>query len=169
MSDLPHLRHYGHMPLPSRSVAALTAALAVRAPTQAIADGSTPSTPHAHVLARAGHGHAVVAALGDRLPAVAATNRMSEARLRSILERDDTAWLGQDGQLFYVEELEAQTAAGTVAGAAVATYPESQTFALHSLPGSTHTIFLDFNGADVRGTWWNQYGNMPARAYTGFT
>jgi len=47
---------------------------------------------------------------------------------------------------------------GTTARRATATkaaFPLSQTFALHSLPGSQHTIFLDFDGATVAGTAWN--------------
>ena len=33
--------------------------------------------------------------------------------------------------------------------------PLDETFQLHSDPGSELTIFLDFDGADVRGTYWN--------------
>ena len=36
-----------------------------------------------------------------------------------------------------------------------AAYALSRTFALHSLPGSQHTIFLDFDGATVADTAWN--------------
>jgi hypothetical protein len=148
---------------------AVVATLALCAPVDAIADQGRGPAPRPALLAHAGHGHSVVEALGARLPAVAATNRMSETRLRGILESDPTAWIGQDGQLFYVEKAEALTAQMAAVPAALATYPESQTFALHSLPGSTHTIFLDFDGANVTGTWWNAYGGMPAQTYTGFT
>lgn len=34
-------------------------------------------------------------------------------------------------------------------------YPDSQTFALQSRPGAARTIFLDVDGAEVRGTAWN--------------
>jgi hypothetical protein len=160
------------------------AALALILPTNAVADGSHtpdhlpaqasthPPSPRPELLTRAGHGAAVVDALGDRLPDAARVNRMSASRLRAILDGDRTAWIGQDGQLFYVEKAEALAStgtAGTVAGAPTASYPESQTFALHSLPSSTHKIFLDFNGATVSGTWWNEKQGMPARFYTGFT
>lgn len=37
-----------------------------------------------------------------------------------------------------------------------APYPLDQTFKLHSAPGSQHTIYLDFNGAMVAGTAWNE-------------
>jgi hypothetical protein len=152
--------------------ATILGALVLLCPTDAVASDGPPVTPHSHVLARAGHGAAVLEALGDRLPAAAATNRMSVTRLRTILATDESAWVGQDGQLFYVEQAESVAQAGTTPGVATATYPVAQTFALHSLPGSTHTIFLDFDGATVSGTWWNssQTSNpMPARFYTGFT
>ncbi|HET6166275.1 MAG TPA: zinc-dependent metalloprotease family protein [Marmoricola sp.] len=148
----------------------VAAAILLLAPTQALADSGQRPGGSGHVLDRAGHGAAVLEALGDRLPGVAATNRMSTTRLQEILASDPTAWIGQDGRLFYVEPADQLIGpVGTVAGAATASYPESQTFQLHSLPGSAHTIFLDFNGATVSGTWWNAYGGMPARAYSGFT
>jgi hypothetical protein len=177
-----------------RATAAVVA-LALLTPLQAQATGrpdpagaGADPSGRAHLLTRAGHGRAVVAALGDKLPVAAATNRMSPTKLQAILEHDSSAWIGEDGQLFYVEPAEpaedadaaheapaeAPVAAGNVAGAATATYPENQTFALHSLPGSTHTIFLDFDGGDVSNTWWNSGSAynpnpMPARYYTGFT
>src|SRR3954447_24404599 len=163
------------LPLPLRLALVGAAALALAAPTHAVAAGAPTPSPspqaRAHLLARSGHGPAVVAALGDRLPQAAATNRMSPTALRAVLENDPTAWVGQDGQLFYVEKAEALTATtGLTAGAATATYPESNTFALHSLPGSTHTIYLDFDGGTVSGTWWNSAsGGMPSRFYSGFT
>jgi hypothetical protein len=170
MSVLPFLLHYGHMPSRVRLFAAILAAFALLMPVHAYAS-SSGSHGRPQLLARAGHGDAAVEALGARLPAAATLNRMSAARLREILTTDPTAWIGQDGQLYYVEKAETLTAdnAGLVAGAATASYPASQTFALHSLPGSTHTVYLDFNGATVSGTWWNANGGMPARYYTGFT
>jgi hypothetical protein len=151
-------------------LAPVAAALLLLAPTQALADGGHEPVGRLHVLDHPGHGAAVLAALGDRLPDVATTNGLSTSRLRTVLATDPTAWIGQDGHLFYVEPAEQLIGpVGTVAGAATASYPESQTFALHSLPGSTHTIFLDFDGASVSGTWWNANGGMPSRFYTGFT
>lgn len=153
-----------------RRAALVAAALLLLAPTQAFGDGSPVPGGRPRVLTRAGHGAAVVAALGDKLPEVAATNRMSTTRLREILSTDPTAWVGQDGQVYYVEPAEQLLGpVGTVAGAATASYPESQTFALHSLPDSPHKIFLDFNGAYVGGTYWNVSGGMQSRTYTGFS
>ncbi len=150
-------------------MAAVVAGLGLLAPTHALASQGRGPAPRATLLSHAGHGEAVVRALGSRLPSAAATNRMSQSRLRDILRSDPTAWIGKDGQLFYVEKAQTVTAEMASAPPALSTYPESQTFALHSLPGSTHTIFLDFDGATVAGTWWNSNGGMPAQFYTGFT
>jgi hypothetical protein len=167
-----------------RTAAAVVGALALLAPGYAShattrADREPPA--RAQLLARAGHGPAAVRALGDRLPAAAATNQISPTRLRRTLESDPSAWIGKDGQMFYVEAAEevpapeigpelspeiSQEVGSTVAAAA---YPQSATFALHSLPGSTHRVFLDFDGATVSGTWWNDSHGMPSRFYTGFT
>ena len=152
-----------------RTALATLGALALLAPTHAMADGGPHPAPRAQLLARAGHGDAVVSALGSRLPAAAATNRMSPTRLRTILQSDPTAWIGSDGQLFYKEAAETLAQAGISPGVATATYPASSTFALHSLPGSTHTIYLDFNGDTVSNTWWNVSQGMQARFYSGFT
>jgi hypothetical protein len=148
-------------------------------PTQAMA--AAPDSPttgargaEAHrVLDRPGHGRAVVEALGDRLPEAATTSGLSATHLRAILSEDPTAWVGVDGHLFYVEEAESldEVATGFASAESVATstYPSSETFQLHSLPGSTHKIYLDFNGETVSGTWWNVSQGMPSRFYTGFT
>jgi hypothetical protein len=147
-------------------------------PTHAAAAGSDPSPTAAQaaashrVLDHPGHGRAVLDALGDRVPEAAATSGLSAHRFREILTEDPTAWIGVDGHLFYVEESAslAEVAAGLASGSEVMTaYPSSQTFALHSLPGSTHTIYLDFNGENVSNTWWNVSQGMPNRTYTGFT
>jgi hypothetical protein len=153
-----------------RSALALTGTLALLGPTtHALADNGASFTPHAHVLSHAGHGLAVVKALGDKLPAAAATNRMSPARLASVLESDPTAWVGPDGQMFYQEAAESLSTAGATTQVAAASVPDAQTFALHSLPGSTHTIFLDFDGADVSGTWWNDNKGLAPGFYSGFS
>lgn len=161
----------GHMRLGLRSAAVLAGTLALLAPgAHAVADSGQTPAPGAQLLSRAGHGAAVVKALGDDLPAAAATNRMSPTRLADLLQSDHTAWLGQDGRLFYKEAAAAPAQAAGTTEIAAATLPAAQTFALHSLPGSAHTIFLDFDGADVSGTYWNTSSlAMPSRFYTGFT
>ncbi len=103
------------------------------------------------------HGRAAVAGLGDRLPEAAARNHMSPRALRRLLLADHTAWLDRHGRMFYVERAPATTASGG-ATPPPAPHPYSETFALHSSPGSLHTIYLDFDGATVSGTQWNTDG-----------
>ncbi|MFO0788304.1 MAG: proprotein convertase P-domain-containing protein [Pirellulales bacterium] len=42
-----------------------------------------------------------------------------------------------------------------------APYPLEDTFALHSLPGATKVIYLDFDGFTTRNTAWNDAANLP--------
>jgi metallopeptidase family M12-like protein len=150
---------------------------------------ATGSDTPERVLPREVHGRAAVDALGSHLTAVAAQNDLSASRLTKILTSDRTAWLSEEGQMFYREEmpaadLEAPAVPGeapavdvspgavqsdTAGGTTTPAYPVSQTFTLHSRPGATRTIFLDFNGAEVKGTGWNT-GSTPLgnAAYTGY-
>ena len=79
-------------------------------------------------------------------------------RLRTLLTEDHTAWLSREGRLFYQEDAPAP---GTLQSAATTApaYPAGQTFALHSRPGASKTIFLDFDGATVANTAWNGTGS----------
>jgi hypothetical protein len=170
-------------------VACLAAALLIASPATSDADNAggqeptqqqtqpqtqqrtQPSTPGsrttsgdipAPVLPRKMRGRAAADALGDRLPAVAARNDLSGPRLERLLTEDETAWLSREGQLFYQEEIPAQTG-GTGSGTAPeAAYATTQTFALHSRPGASRTIFLDFDGASVSNTGWNVGTNAIA-------
>ena len=117
--------------------------------------GTASNDVPAPVLPRRMKGRAAANALGGRLASVAARNDLSGARLERLLSEDKTAWLSREGQLFYQEEVPAETG-GTGSGTAPeAAYATSQTFALHSRPGAARTIFLDFDGAAVSNTGWN--------------
>ena len=50
-------------------------------------------------------------------------------------------------------------------------FSTSQTFKLHSRPGATRKIFLDFDGATVSNTGWNGTGKgkVPNGTHTGFS
>lgn len=156
-----------------RTAAFAAAALTLLVPVHAAADGVPQPSAPALLLAQAGNGVAVISALGDQLLVAASINQMSPTTLREILTEDPTAWIGPDGQLFYVEALptpaEGAATTGSTNGTVTPAYAANGTFDLHSRPRSTRKIFLDFDGADVSGTWWNAHGGMPARFYTGFT
>jgi hypothetical protein len=108
------------------------------------------------------HGRAAVRALGSRLSAVAAQNSVSASRLTQLLTEDHTAWLSAEGRLFYQEDApveEASASPSTAAATVAPAYPTNQTFALHSRPGATRKVFLDFNGGTVENTGWNGAGD----------
>jgi hypothetical protein len=91
---------------------------------------------------------------------------MSEARLRAMLDADSRLRVSGAG-LFYVDPPAGAAPAPTVAAPA---FPLADTFKLHSKPGSNRTIYLDFDGHNVSGTWWNQAPfNLPATTYPAWT
>ena len=92
--------------------------------------------------------------LGDRLPEAARRNGMAAERLREILVEDSSAWLDGDALLAYQEPARTEGAAASTTSEAAASAPLSQSFLLHSRPGSPHTIYLDFDGHDLTETVW---------------
>jgi hypothetical protein len=118
-----------------------------------------PLRPLVHdVLPEPMRGTAALAAL-DRsvLPAVAAQNGRSVDALTDVLRIDSTAWLDPDGRLFYADA--APPTARAVEPAPPAALPDSQTFRLHSRPGSNWVLHLDFDGFTVpAGSWWQAAG-----------
>lgn len=104
-------------------------------------------------------GEAAIAALGDKLDAVAAHYGKTSEELRSTFRRDRSLRLNSQGRLFYTCEGLAVTTntAATATGSPVveAIAPLSQTFLLHSKPGASKIIYLDFDGFTISGTQWN--------------
>jgi hypothetical protein len=102
------------------------------------------------------YGEQAVAALGSRLPEVAAWYGMSTADFARILREDSTAWLDRDGRLFYVEPApEEAEPFNPTDPLQPALFPLSETFTLNSRPGSKRVIYLDFDGHQTSGTAWN--------------
>lgn len=94
--------------------------------------------------------------LGDKLPAVAKANGMTVAELRREA-KDPTAWLDTDGRMYFVEP---KAKRPDNSKAEPAPLPYSETFSLHSRPGSQRTVYLDFTGHTLQGTAW-QRGRKP--------
>ncbi|GAA4716623.1 hypothetical protein GCM10023349_40490 [Nocardioides conyzicola] len=101
-------------------------------------------------LPRPVHGARAVRLLGDRVDEAAALNEMSSDELVRLLSSDPSAWVDSEGAVFYRDPVVRNAPTRRARAAA----PLDQTFALHSLPGSAHTIFLDVDGASVSGTRW---------------
>ena len=109
-----------------------------------------------------GHrGQAAIERLGPRLPAVAARYNLAPERLRSLFLSDRYLAVDDQDRLFYVDEFLPQGPAPATADTSppLAPFPNDQTFFLHSLPGATKVILLDFDGHTTTGSFWNDsYG-----------
>ncbi len=105
-------------------------------------------------------GQRAIDALADNLPEVAAWYGSTPEEFSTMLREDHTARIDTDGHLFFVEETPDQTGEDETPSVSTATYPYSQTFKLHSLPGSKRVIYIDFDGHTTTGTAWNaSYGD----------
>ncbi|MBM4148578.1 MAG: hypothetical protein FJ224_05995 [Lentisphaerae bacterium] len=120
------------------------------------------------------HGLDAIKAVGDRLPEVARHNRVSTKRLTKLLENEHDLWVTDDSRLLYIceglacpEHAPAEQALSTNGphSSFDAPYPLSQTFLLHSRPGATKTIFLDFDGQTFTNSTWENGGNLKLAAY----
>lgn len=149
-----------------RSISVLVC-VALMVPAVAVAEPQTE--PDA--LPAPAAGEQAVAALGADLAVVAQRNDIPVAELRQRLA-DESVYVDRSGRpLVKDTELPQATSAGSAAAAAqVASgpYPNSQTFRLHSKPGSQRVIYLDFNGASVSGIAWNSMMGLPGATYDGF-
>lgn len=114
-------------------------------------------------------GRAAIQALGENLDQAAARNGMTGAHLRTLLTTDPHVVLYPTGTIAYTDHFEITPQDGPVTSQALIV-PEAQTFTLESRPGSKRTIYLDFNGANVSGTLWNEgNGAIPNATYDGFS
>ena len=112
-------------------------------------------------------GQRALDALGNDVATAAAANGMTGHELRELVLGDDTAWLDKTGRVFFKDPLPSGTVdAGELEPPAQAV---ADPFALHSKPGSQHVIFLDFDGASVSGTAWNQSYPLPAGTHPAWT
>ena len=121
----------------------------------------TGASTESDLLATPGSSDEVVARLGSNLAEAARRNKKTEVELRRSL-RDRSANLDRKGRLFFVDSpvpVGAAVAQGlTVGGGATLSGPAalySDTFVLHSRPGSLRTIYLDFDGQAIANTAWN--------------
>lgn len=94
-------------------------------------------------------GEAAVTALGDDLPAAAEASGLTTKRLKRTLRADHTLWVDECGRAFYTEPQSPTAQEDTPAATA------ADAFGLHSRPGATHVLYLDFTGETVAGTAWN--------------
>jgi PKD repeat protein len=101
--------------------------------------------------------------LGARLPAVAALHSVAPGRLRELFLTDPYLAVDEDDNLLFIDEFlpeQAEPAPAATVGSGGGPLDLSKTFLLHSLPGATKVIYLDFDGHSTSGTSWNSgYGD----------
>jgi hypothetical protein len=100
---------------------------------------------------------------GATAQSVATINGLTVAKLQGLAS-DSTVWVSETGRLFYVESaapaslrVPAQELAAPGVARAVA-----DVFALHSRPGSSKTIYLDFTGEVIPPGAWNTTTTITA-------
>lgn len=106
------------------------------------------------------NGAEAVRRLGNNIDKVGEWYGMTPERLAEILQKDHDAWLDPTGHLLFIDtETPPPEQAGAIDGSGnvldPGPYPLTDTFKLHSKPGSQRFIYLDFNGQTVSGTAWN--------------
>ena len=108
-------------------------------------------------LGKGVRGAAIISALGTRLPEVARFYGMTEPELGALCLRDRDLRADRSGRLLYAcQGLTAQApTAQNAATNALLSYPATETFRLHSKPGMSRVIYLDFNGHTTSSTYWN--------------
>lgn len=115
------------------------------------------------LVARAG-----TAAAEPTRQAIAAANGRTGAEIDRILA-DPTARVGAGNRLYYVDPGPASQPGSAKAATPTpaAPFPYDQTFLLHSRPGSSRVVYLDFDGQTVAGTAWNSSPELgtPASFY----
>jgi PKD repeat protein len=127
-----------------------------------------PHLPPGLALGRRARGEDAIALLGSRLPAVAAAYGLRDTELSEHFKKHQDLWVDSAGALLYVCEglsVSDTLAAGSLASGSttelVAASPSSA-FTLHSTPGATRVIYLDFTGHVTSGTYWNSSFNGGA-------
>ncbi len=101
-------------------------------------------------------GKSAISHLGSRLASVAERSGMTPARLRRDFTNDKSLRVDGNDRLLFVDPVVPQSAAlPSKSNPLDPTLPEADTFLLHSLPGATRVIYLDFNGHTLSGTAWN--------------
>lgn len=111
-------------------------------------------------------GQAAIDRLGDRLPDVAKRHGWTSRQLKAVFLRDHDLSLDPSDRLLYQCGMglpEGVAAPDTIAEAdapvSMETYPLEQTFMLHSRPGASKVIYLDFDGHYTTDSAWTRYNN----------
>lgn len=144
----------------SSSLGLIALALSFGSPAMAQTNQRGESFPE-QAFNRISRGPEIPTALGSQLPQVAAWYDRSAEQLREICQQDRHLRMDRQGRLHYVCEgllplqnlvVSAETTGG---GTSSGTLSVTDTFLLHSKPGASKVIYLDFDGHTTIGTIWN--------------
>jgi len=142
--------------LNSRHSLLLSPVIALLGLTGSLADVDTFPSPN---LPRVVRGEEAIKALGGNLPAVARAHRRTPDQLNLQLRIDRALAVDPRGRLLYTDPLP-QGGLPLIQGSGdTSPAPLADTFKLHSKPGSSRILFLDFDGHVITGTAWNQNNN----------
>lgn len=142
---------------PTRSIPVLLLATMAAAISITSAQNAPEPAFPALNLGKGTRGAAIISALGTRLPEVARFYGMAETELGGLCLRDRDLRADRSGRLLYAcQGITALAPTAQNAGTnALLTYPAAETFRLHSKPGMSRVIYLDFNGHTTSSTSWN--------------
>jgi PKD repeat protein len=145
-----------------------------------IADASAETSTLVE-LPRNYKGQEAIDFLGNKTAKIAQANGLTQAKLKQMLLLDDTMRVDDNGHILYVDHTadpQAEMPVGkgavlpvaagaTASGAAVpiaSTANLANAFLLHSKPGASKTLYLDFDGHSAQGTAWSA-STISAPAY----
>lgn len=119
--------------------------------------------PRDIALPQKAHGPEAIRSLADKLPDVARAYGLQSEELANLFRNQPALWADREGALVYLCEGPPVTTGavqlGTIASGAVASSaPLAATpsvLTLHSTPGSSRVIYLDFTGHVTSSTAWN--------------
>ncbi|MCW2747049.1 MAG: repeat-containing protein [Nocardioidaceae bacterium] len=124
---------------------------------KSIPTGATSSKVDPHVRATIDHrmGKKAISFLGTDLAKHAKRSHISSAQLKKLLTDDHSVRVDEAGNLEASDGAGGTGAIVTTGKADTLVWPINQTQLLHSRPGATKKIYLDFNGHTTTGTQWN--------------
>ncbi|HKR58683.1 MAG TPA: M12 family metallo-peptidase, partial [Pyrinomonadaceae bacterium] len=103
-------------------------------------------------------GQAALSRMGSRLTEVAKRHHIAPDLLQNHLRNDSNLWLDEQENLLFLDEFVPEEIPGQYDRSLLGLQtlvPYNQTFLLHSLPGASKVIYLDFNGHTTTQTPWN--------------
>ncbi len=129
------------------------------------AGGRNPQSDPPYHLPGHYRGTEAIRALGTLMPEVAARYYRSAADLRRGFLQERDLWVDDRTRLYYACSALPDPNKGGVRARGTGDappFPESETFKLHSRPGSRKTVYLDFDGHLTSGTSWNNGNDIDS-------